>query len=173
MAGISKINRPLDEDFSSFQKWLRDPKGGNSFLDKNHNAETCLYKPFDPTEELALSHDLFTLSPEQDLLARLLRKWPLHWYHALIGQHLKNRSRIVDEESQSTLYEDYVVDRSAIFITTVVSSILPLVAIIILNHWERTRTRVYISIGLTVIFVFVLALFTSARRVEIFAATST
>jgi len=43
---------------------------------------------------------------------------------------------------------------------------------VFLNHWKSTQTRIYIAVGIIAAFAFILVLFTNARRVEIFAATT-
>jgi hypothetical protein len=169
---LSRFNKPLKEDLSFLRDWLADPKGGADFLAKNHNMESSLY-------EKETQHDLITMSqyssrsPEQDPFARLLRKRVIRWYHIFIGQHRKNRSRIADEESNTIAYDESVVDKSANLIATVLSSVLPLVAIVILNKFKDTQTRIYIAVGITAVFALILSLCTNARRVEIFAATAT
>lgn len=70
-------------------------------------------------------------------------------------------------------YDASSIQRVANVVATVLSSVLPLIAILILDHFQNTRTRIYISVGITAVFALVLALFTNARRVEIFAATAT
>ncbi|OCK91643.1 uncharacterized protein K441DRAFT_664115 [Cenococcum geophilum 1.58] len=169
---VSKFNKPLKEDLNFLQEWLRDAKGGSDFLTKNNNVESLLYEP-------EYKHDLITLSqlsgrsPEQDPFFRLLGKKVLRWYHFCIGQHRRNRSRIVDEESNIVDYSESTVQRAANIVATVLSSVLPLVAILVLDRFKDTRTRIHISVGITAVFAFILALFTDARRVEIFAATAT
>jgi hypothetical protein len=162
----------LKEDLNFLQEWLRDSKGGSDFLAKNNNVESLLYEP-------EYKHDLITLSqlsgrsPEQDPFFHLLGKKVLRWYHFCIGQHRKNGSRIVDEESNIVDYSESTVQRAANIVATVLSSVLPLVAILVLDRFKDTRTRIYISVSITAVFAFILALFTNARRVEIFAATAT
>lgn len=157
---------------SFLREWLGNPKGGADFLAKNQNIESFLY-------EKDAQYDLITMSqyssrgPEQDPFARLLRKRVIHWYHVCIGQHRKNRSRIADEESNTIAYDESVVEKSANLIATVLSSVLPLVAIVILDRFKHTQTRIHIAVGITAVFALILSLCTNARRVEIFAATAT
>ncbi|PVI02231.1 hypothetical protein DM02DRAFT_653699 [Periconia macrospinosa] len=169
---LSRVSKPLKEDLSFLHEWLGDPKGGADFLAKNQNDESFLY-------EKDTRHDLVTMSlyhnraPEQDPFARLLRKKVIHWYHICIGQHLRNRTRIADEESNTVVYDESIVEKGANLVATVLSSVLPLVAIVILYRFQDTRLRIYIAVGITAAFALVLAMCTNARRVEIFAATAT
>ena len=58
-------------------------------------------------------------------------------------------------------------------LATVLSSVLPLIAIVILYRVKETQARIYIAVGITAGFALILALCTNARRVEIFASTAT
>lgn len=169
---LSKLNAPLKQDLDFLRSWFHNPKGGADFLAKNNTAESFLYEK-QHTKDLLTLGSLGAQAPENDPFARLLRKRVLHWYDVLIGQYLDNSKRMVDLENQTVRYEEGIVDKSANIIATVLSSVLPMVAIVILNRWESTQMRIYIAIGITAAFAFVLALFTNARRVEIFAATAT
>lgn len=53
-----------------------------------------------------------------------------------------------------------------------VSALLPVIAVLILYYVKPTPDRIYIMLGLTSIFAFALAIFTSAKHHEIFAATA-
>jgi hypothetical protein len=57
-------------------------------------------------------------------------------------------------------------------ISTVISSLLPISSIIILYFVTSQPARLGIILGYTAMFSIALAIFTKARRVEIFAATS-
>jgi len=151
--------------------WLYDQRGGDDFLTKNENAESFIYEP-------EFNHDLLTLSSlskqpwENDPFIRLLHKRYIHWYHILFGRHLNNKSRIIDEESQTVRYSGSLTEKLASLTMTVLSCIFPISAMVFLNHWKSTQTRIYIAVGIIAAFAFILVLFTNARRVEIFAATT-
>ncbi|KAF2685245.1 hypothetical protein K458DRAFT_486862 [Lentithecium fluviatile CBS 122367] len=169
---LSRANKPLKEDLSFLRDWLRDSKGGADFLARNQNDESFLYEK-DTQHDLITMSQYYRRSPEQDPFARLLRKRAIYLYHMCIGQHRKNKYRIADEESQTVAYDESMVERGANLIATVLSSVLPLVAIVILNQSQDTQKRIYIAVGITAAFALILALSTNARRVEIFAATAT
>lgn len=172
MSQISKLSGPLDDDLSFLRRWLQDSKAGADFLVKNMNPESFLYD-----EESA--RDLLTLSsrskpsPESDAFTRFLIRKVVEYYHTYIGQYRNNDTRIVDAESGTVLYGESVVDKCARIIAALLSSVLPLLAMIILNIVQSTKIRIYVAMGITAAFASVLALLTSARRVEIFAATAT
>jgi hypothetical protein len=58
-------------------------------------------------------------------------------------------------------------------ISTVISSMLPISSIIILYFISSLPARLGIILAYTALFSIALAIFTKARRIEIFAATST
>jgi hypothetical protein len=55
---------------------------------------------------------------------------------------------------------------------TVVSSLAPMVSIVVLYVVQNTSVRLGLVCAFTLLFSFVLALVTNARRIEIFAATA-
>lgn len=93
-------------------------------------------------------------------------------YHWLFGKCI-NAGRILDEETGLTSYSDAKINRVSNIIATVLASTLPVVTIFVLNVLPNTNLRVGLTILFTAIFALVLVTFTSARRVEIFAAIAT
>jgi hypothetical protein len=78
-----------------------------------------------------------------------------------------------DPESEICLYEDGKVAMVMNILSTVVASMLPIASIVILYFVHNTLDRLVIAVAFTGLFALCLALTTRARRVEIFAATST
>jgi hypothetical protein len=70
-------------------------------------------------------------------------------------------------------YEDARLKAIIEVISTVISSMLPITSIIILYFVRSLPARLGIILGYTALFSIALAILTKARRVEIFAATST
>ena len=58
------------------------------------------------------------------------------------------------------------------FIATILSSMLPLLAVLVLYFVKETLQRIYVMLAFTLTFASSLAIFTSARRIEIFASTA-
>jgi hypothetical protein len=69
-------------------------------------------------------------------------------------------------------YADARLNRVNKFLVTIIASILPIVAIIVLYAVKGTWRRIYVTIGFTTLFAISLAIFSSARRLEIFASTA-
>ena len=78
-----------------------------------------------------------------------------------------------DPESEICQYEDGKVALVMNVLSTVVASMLPISSIIILYFVQNTLDRLAIAVAFTGLFALCLVLTTRARRVEIFAATST
>jgi hypothetical protein len=57
-------------------------------------------------------------------------------------------------------------------VVTVAAASLPVVAVLILYFIKNTLKRIYVLIGLTVAFAISTKLLTSAKSIEIFAATA-
>lgn len=69
-------------------------------------------------------------------------------------------------------YSDSRISKIATLVTSVVSALLPVAAVLILFYVKATHDRIYIMLGLTALFAFALAILTSAKHHEIFAATA-
>ena len=131
---------------------------------------------------------------EKDLVAVLTRadedpftKWfnskVLTWFHWCLGRRFKvcissnsehhDLLRLSQKKVGGvTQYSDSKMAKISTFIASVMSSILPVIAILVLYFVQRTVVRLYVTIGLTTLFASSLAIFTSARHHEIFAATA-
>ncbi|KAF2719953.1 hypothetical protein K431DRAFT_347565 [Polychaeton citri CBS 116435] len=117
--------------------------------------------------------DLVTLAKEsdRDQFSKFFSGWVVRKYHALFGRHRKNRDW-VDEEFGVARYSDRKMERVSVAFASVVASVLPVLAILILYVVKDTTNRIYITIAMTFVFALALAMFTSAKHHEIFAATS-
>lgn len=70
-------------------------------------------------------------------------------------------------------YDDDALLRLNTIIISVISSALPVISIVALYYIKTTIQRIGALVAFTVVFAFALATFTNARRLEIFATTST
>ena len=77
-----------------------------------------------------------------------------------------------DEESGLIHYEDATVYNITRIFCILISSLLPSASVVVLYFVEHLIDRLGIIMGFSLMFSFSLALFTSAKRVEIFAATA-
>jgi hypothetical protein len=85
---------------------------------------------------------------------------------------ISNFGQITDAECGIPQYREASLTRISSVVATTASSILPLLAVLVLWYVKNTLHRILVMIGFTAMFTASLAIFTSARRIEIFAATA-
>jgi len=88
-------------------------------------------------------------------------------FHKRIGHRFKSR----DESTSLFEYRDSKINDAAHTISIILSSLLPPASIFALYYVHRTPIRLGLIMIFSAIFTACLAIFTSAKRVEIFAAT--
>jgi len=93
-------------------------------------------------------------------------------FHFLCGERFQV-GKIIDEESGLMRYEDSRLDRASSVIAIILASIIPVLTIFALNAIKTTDARIGMIVVFTAVFATVLAVFSSAKRAEIFAATAT
>jgi hypothetical protein len=162
---LQKLNNPSTGSISVLREWLRDPKGGNCFL---QSSEAFLWEPrydgdFVTLSEKDQSHDFFTAWFTSTAIAL---------YHNCWG-HKQRKKGIIDPESGLIQYSDEWYTRVGKALTTTIASILPVLAVLALYFEKELIKRIYIMIGITAVFAAILSLLTNAKRIEIFAAVST
>jgi hypothetical protein len=108
--------------------------------------------------------DLIALHPRQedDFLSRFLSNICVPIYH----------QRFRYGRDNITEYSEAQLRRCSSIVSTVLSSLFPLISIIVLVNVDNTNSRIGIVCSFTALFSLSLALVTSARRVDIFAATA-
>ena len=79
---------------------------------------------------------------------------------------------MVDEYSDVMVYDNNAILRLNKIVVSVLSSIFPLAAIIVLYTIKTIIQRIGAVVAFTIAFAFVVAAFTNVRRLEIFASTS-
>jgi hypothetical protein len=123
-------------------------------------------------EDKSLSHDLLTLNStgSDDAFTEWIARHVVKPFHDLVGRHIKKPS----DEFEGTLtdYSDKVITRVASLTATVISSVFPIVGVIILYFVTDLLAKIGLIAGLTAAFSLSLALVTDARRGEIWAATA-
>ncbi|KAF2144253.1 uncharacterized protein K452DRAFT_223706 [Aplosporella prunicola CBS 121167] len=157
---LSQLRKPEADDLRVLREWLVTTEGG-PFLRVTENGT------WDD------ERDLVTINPqlaEDEVIVPWFTNGFLDIYHAFFGSRSRSRKR-VDEEN-ILVYDDTHVERVNKIMITIIASILPTIAIIVLYAVKDTWRRVYIMIGFTAAFAFSLAIFTPARRLEIFASTA-
>lgn len=90
-------------------------------------------------------------------------------FHKLVGKHLV---RPADDSAGLYNYSDGAITKLSSLVATVLSSVLPIVGVIVLYFVKNTLARIGIIAAMTALFSLCLALLTSAKKSEIFAATA-
>lgn len=156
---------PREHDLQSLRDWLQRPEMGNyRLLGADRNIWGDLDDPIDPNT------DLITLakSPNNDIFTHWFFEKVLPIFHRL----RYTRSKETDLESGIVSYKEESIQRYTSVVTTIVASLLPTVAIIVLFCVGSMRVRLGLIAVFTTLFTTCLAIFTSGRRGEIFTATS-
>ena len=116
------------------------------------------------------TNDLVGLSvrkPEGDIFTSLITEKLVPTYHRWIGYRLKK----IDEQTGVYEYKDTKFNRWVDTISIVLSSLLPPASIFALYYVHRTPVRLGLIMVFSALLAGCLAVFTNAKRVEIFAIT--
>jgi hypothetical protein len=105
----------------------------------------------------------------EDPLGTLFLSRVFLWWHNCIGHRIKKPA---DEEARYFEYEDEHVLRVANVIGSIISSALLVGSIMALYFVDNMIVRLGIVAAFTQVFSLVLILATSARKIEVFAATA-
>ncbi|KAF3002320.1 hypothetical protein E8E14_005227 [Neopestalotiopsis sp. 37M] len=166
VTNIARLEQPAVHNLAALQEYLRDSKGGNSYL---QGIEAFIWDQEHAPDLIAIRPD----RPDQDAFSRWLTKYPVLLYHRLLGHRSwVPAGQVVDEESGAMLYRESGVDKLAKMVSITLASTIPMIAILVLYFEKNLLHRIYISIGITAAFAALLSMFTNARRIEIFAATA-
>ena len=160
---LNRLNPPQKSQLSGLKGWLNDSRNG--FL-KDEETQTW----HDETESLYLC--LATDLRETDAFTETMQNVIVGPYHRLIGHRLKT-GKVVDSEAGSVSYDKRKIDGASTMIATILSTMFPVLTIFVLNVLQSTNARIGLTALFTLVFALVLARFSSAKRVEIFAATPT
>jgi hypothetical protein len=170
---LSKISNPSKYDSKVMQQWFaRDDLGGWPI--EGDDASIWAHSP-DPDEpkraegpegKSQYTEDMIAISAASDDIDRTtnwLAQTFIPNYHARIAKRFREGIHTYEE---GTLYKVTAV------IATTLSSLLPVVSIVVLYLVHSMPARLGIIAGFTAAFSFVLTAITSAKRVENFAATA-
>ena len=160
---LNSISPPKRSQLSGLKGWLNDARNG--FL---NDEETQTWH--DETE--SLYHCLATNLGETDTFTEMMQSIIVGPYHRLIGHRLKT-GKVVDPEVGGVSYDKRNIDRASTMIATILSTMFPVLTIFVLNILHSTNERIGLTALFTLVFALALARFSSAKRIEIFAATST
>ena len=159
---ISTMPPPTRDRLSTLQDWLERPAYGNAFL---RGVEARAWDRDTPIQDFI---SLSTTSKDQDPMTRWLRKFLPGTYHRIIGHKLKTE----DPDNATFDYKDDTVLVAIQVLSTILSSLAPTVSIFVLYFIKSTLVRLGLVLVFTSLFAVILSIFTNAKRVEIFAATT-
>ncbi|KAK4549982.1 hypothetical protein LTR36_002949 [Oleoguttula mirabilis] len=156
---VTALPKPNKHHLGLLRDSLNETDSSSSFLE---GTEFLTWETINEGDLIAVNS-----SREEDEFTHWFNTHPLVWYHWLIGSKLSE-----SKKGLIAAYSDSRVSRIATVITSVVSALLPVVAVLVLFYVKATHDRIYIMLGLTALFAFAIAIFTSAKHHEIFAATA-
>jgi hypothetical protein len=115
--------------------------------------------------------DLLTIasSGKRDPFSAWCSQRFIRWFYQIFWHRLKPD----DPEAGIVSYENQMLQKYTSYITTIVASLLPILAIVVLYCVASMNARLGVIGLFTVIFTVCLCFFTHATRGEIFIATST
>lgn len=157
---LSKAQRPEESRLEIINSNLLDER-----------MKDYLNGPDAETWKATNSADLVNLDEvyKFDRITTWLVKALLHWYHKLVGRQYKSST---DPEVGIYSYKEDHLEAPVVIFSTVMSALLPIVAIVALYIVKSMPIRLAITAVFTAVFSLVLALLTKANRVENFAATA-
>ena len=160
---IHRIENPSSTHLGMLQNFVGDVTNDLQFTSREVNTWR---------EKKATAHmDLATPAPESDPFTKLATGILLPIYHKLVGQHIGSGDKWQDNTGYSyTTYSSPKIHKVGTLITTVLASLLPILTIYILNLLDTTNKRIGLTAAFTAPFALAIATFSSAKRVELFAA---
>jgi hypothetical protein len=162
---LSGLDAPVPSQLKALRDWLMDEHGGAEFLLK---SESRLWEDEEGSKFVQIGpprgeQDTFTKFTSWVLIS-VLHKYLCFWRAA---------GRSVDAEAGMISYDESRLLKAGTLIATVLSSTIPVLSIYVLFVVKNPYSRIGIAAGFTALFSGMLAAFSSARRIEIFAATAT
>lgn len=110
--------------------------------------------------------------PEDDIFTNTMMDFVIPQFHQRFGERLKLGQAMGAERGYVT-YRDSTIVKFSNVLVTIIASILPPITILVLNALSTTTSRIMVTVAFTAAFATILVCLTSARRVEILAATAT
>ncbi|KAL0254265.1 hypothetical protein SLS55_009739 [Diplodia seriata] len=158
-AEINRLSRPRDYNLELLRDWLGRADGGNNFL---KGVEEL---PWHPKE----TDDLVALSGTDDppFMRWTAEKLVPFMFHS----GLQSKEPITGLNAGLVEWKDKRYETAARILCILLSTIIPSLAIVVLYFIQSMLIRIIASIGFSAAFSVAVALLTSARPAEIFAAT--
>lgn len=164
---MGQLADPNAHDLRSLQQWLERLGMGNfTLIGKDSATWGDTELPINP------NHDLLTVSSSanKDSFSASFTERFVLWIHRLFWHRVK---KVDDPESGIASYEQDTLHRYTSHITTIVASLLPILAIVVLYCVGSMKARLGLIALFTFSFTAALSFFTGAKRGEIFIATLT
>ncbi|KAJ8133163.1 hypothetical protein O1611_g460 [Lasiodiplodia mahajangana] len=163
-AQLNALPRPEERNIGVLRDWLQRPAYGNGFLrgfekrtwDIERGDMVALQKEADDSD--SLTRWLFRVVP-----GSFHNRWAHRWKSPVQGR---------EGEEDLFEYKSSTLVRFATSVTTLLSTIFPLISIPILYLVESMSIRLGLIVVFTSLFSLALLLASNARRVEIFMASS-
>ena len=159
------LRPPPGQNLELLREWLQRPKYGNNFL-QGFEARTW---DVERADFVTLSNDEW----DQDPLARWLFRIIPGCFHRRWAHRLKKPSKKGVRGGDLFEYEDAILTKVAGILSMILSTLFPTASVIILYSVGNMRIRLALILIFTMLFSISLLLASKARKVEIFAATST
>jgi YD repeat-containing protein len=162
---LNALQKPYDHNITKLREWLDREDYGAMFLER---PETV----YDSTRQEEQNNDLVDVSArtQGDRFSRFLTYKVVPWLHRHIFQRPGRANRNSDRQSQIYDYSDRLLEHIAEVLSIVVSTLLPTISMFALYYIENTTLRLVFILCFSAVFTASLAVFTNARRIEIFAA---
>ncbi|OTA79954.1 hypothetical protein M434DRAFT_86781 [Hypoxylon sp. CO27-5] len=163
---ISKLEGPNSNDLEFLHSWFERPSMG-CFPIRGLD-----YKAW----EQRLENDLIAIKPRlpPDPFSRWVTNTIFPLYHRVFGFkfHVRKKPDSTEVGDGLYTYEESLLGSIINIITTVVAAVLPLLSIVVLYIVDSDATKLGIIVVFSACFALILAVMTSARRIEVFAATA-
>lgn len=158
------MGAPLEQDLNFLRTWLSRPNSGDNFL---RGLEASIWDCDNTNDLVALA----ARPGERDIFTNWIMNTFLAAFHRSIGFRIF-RNRPEDEEAGFREYRDSKLAACLTILITLLSSMIPVTSIIALYLIQGMLYRLMTVALFMVVFCSILAIFTNARRVEVFAATA-
>ncbi|KAH7400198.1 hypothetical protein BKA64DRAFT_744839 [Cadophora sp. MPI-SDFR-AT-0126] len=162
LSKVATLTSPHKAELHFIQRWLRglDPAEGQSFL---RGSERLTWSASDVDEYFVMGAE----RSDSDATTGRIIDWIITHYNHLLGRRIKHNAN-----AKMGLIEYSGLKNTTKVLVTLLSSMLPALAVLALYFETHILKRIGIMIGMTFVFAAALTFGTSAKRIEIFAATA-
>ena len=161
-AQISQLEAPRESELTFLRDWLQRPTMGNSFL---RGREDSIWKGHAPQEMVTLAQRQM----EQDPFSNWLSTRLVDIYDKIWGNRRKTPIT-EDPDSGIVEYEDTRLTAISNAVGVIFASLVPTISVLVLYFIQNMLVRIGLLVVFTAVFAAALAVFTKARKIEIFSA---